>query len=117
MSGIDKLTINLPGIEADALRSKSQDTTNSKDAAKLKDSACQFEALLIGQMLRSARESGASWFGAGEDEASSSAVGMAEEHLAQALTAGGGLGLSRMIADGLARDQQTMEAKKREPIS
>jgi Rod binding domain-containing protein len=83
----------------------------------LNESARQFEALLIGQMLRSARESGGGWFGGGEDEASSSAVGMAEEQLSQALAAQGGLGLSRMIAEGLARDQEVAQDRSRnEPI-
>lgn len=98
MSGINKLSIDIPGIAAETLREQTQ------DAAKLKDSARQFEALLIGQMLRSAHESGGSWFGGGEDEASSSVVGMAEEQLAQTLAAQGGLGLSRLIEQGIERD-------------
>ena len=75
------------------------------DRAKLKETAQQFEALLIGQMLKSARESGSAWFGGGEDEASSTATGMAEEHLAQTLAAQGGLGITRMVVDGLAKDE------------
>ena len=44
-----RCTLNVPGVELDVLRKQSQDT------GKLKESARQFEALLIGQMLRSAR--------------------------------------------------------------
>jgi Rod binding domain-containing protein len=75
-------------------------------SAKLKDSARQFEALMIGQMLKSARESGGSWFGGGEDEASSTATGMAEEQLAQTLAASGGLGLTSMVLKGLQMEDR-----------
>ena len=103
MSNIAKLATNLPGLEREQLANL------PRDGAKLEESACQFEALLIGQMLRSARESGGSWFGGGEDEASSSAIGMAEEHLAQTIGAQGGLGLSRLISEGLAQDQARLK--------
>jgi flagellar protein FlgJ len=79
----------------------------SANTAKLKDSARQFEALMIGQMLKSARESGGSWFGGGEDEASSTATGMAEEQLANTLAASGGLGLTSMVLKGLAASTST----------
>lgn len=88
-----------------------QTETPVADTKKLKESAQQFESLLIGQMLKSARESGGSWFGGGEDEASSTATGMAEEHLAQTLAAQGGLGLAAMIMKGLAVDQIRRDAK------
>ena len=107
MSAIGKLTVSTPGVDLDALRIQAQDTKNMNESAR------QFEALLIGQMLRSARESGGGWFGGVEDEASSSAVGMAEEQLSQALAAQGGLGLSRMIAEGLARDQEVARDRSR----
>jgi Rod binding domain-containing protein len=62
----------------------------------------QFESLLIAQMLRSAR-AGEGWFGTGEDSTAESAMGLAEEQFASAMAAQGGLGLSRLIAEGLAR--------------
>ena len=64
--------------------------------------AQDFEALLIGQMLHSMRENGSSWLGTGDDEASGTAFGFGEDQLAKALTKGGGLGLSKVIASGLA---------------
>ena len=82
---------------------------------KLKDSARQFEALMIGQMLKSARESGGSWFGGGEDEASSTATGMAEEQLAQTLATSGGLGLTAMVLQGLEKQELNAAQKKRKP--
>jgi flagellar protein FlgJ len=71
------------------------------DPAKIKDAAHQFEALLIGQMLKSMRESEGGWMGTGEDEAGSSAMEYAQEMFAQSLSASGGLGLASMVAKGL----------------
>ena len=68
---------------------------------KVKDAARQFEALLIGQMLKSIKDSQGGWFGTGEDEASSSAMEYAQEMFAQSLSASGGLGLARMVVAGL----------------
>ena len=61
-------------------------------------------------MLKSARESGGSWFGGGEDEASSTATGMAEEQLAQTLAASGGLGLTAMVLQGLEKQERDLNA-------
>ncbi len=69
--------------------------------ARTREAAAQFEALLIAQMLKSAREASGGLSGMETDEASSSAMAMAEEQLAQVLAAGGGLGLARLIAGGL----------------
>lgn len=72
-----------------------------KEAQKELGAARDFEALLISQMLRSIREEGSGWLGTGDDDAGT-AVGFGEEQLAKALTKGGGLGLSKVIAAGLA---------------
>lgn len=93
-------------IRTDALASTSPAAENGRDAAKIKDAAQQFEALLIGQMLRTIRESGGGWLGTGEDAASESATGMAEEQLARALTAQGGLGLASLAVEGLATQKE-----------
>ena len=70
--------------------------------AKRETGAAQdFEALLIGQMLRSMREQGSSWLGTGDDSAGATAFAFGEEELAKAITKGGGLGLSKIIAAGL----------------
>src|SRR5215217_527201 len=102
MSDIRTLTAASPGPNREQLMNL------SRDAGKVKESASQFEALLMGQMLRSARESGGSWFGGGEDEAASSAIGMAEEHLAQTLASQGGLGLAAMVMQGVSKDEERM---------
>jgi Rod binding domain-containing protein len=68
---------------------------------KTKDAASQFEALLVGQILKSAHGEEGGWLGAGEDQTASSAMQMADEYLAKAMTAHGGLGLARMISSSL----------------
>lgn len=75
---------------------------STKEAAKEKGAAQDFESLLIGQMLRSMREEGSGWLGTGDDSAGATAFAFGEEELAKALTKGGGLGLSKIIAAGLA---------------
>ena len=71
------------------------------DPAKVKDAARQFEALLIGQLMKSMRDSEGGWMGTDGDDASSSAMEYAQEMFAQSLSAGGGLGLANMVAKGL----------------
>ncbi len=73
------------------------------DPAKVKESAKQFEALLIGQMLKSMRDSEGGWLGTGEDESSSSAMEYAQESFAQALASRGGLGLADIVAKGFEK--------------
>lgn len=68
---------------------------------KTKDAAMQFESLLVGQILKSAHEEDGGWLGAGEDQTAGSAMQMADEYLAKAMTSHGGLGLARMISTSL----------------
>jgi Rod binding domain-containing protein len=69
------------------------------------EAAREFEALLIGQMLKAARrDDQAGWFGSGEDAGSGIAAELAEGQFAQALARSGGLGLSRRIAASLSRE-------------
>ena len=70
------------------------------DPARVKDAARQFEALLIGQMLKGMRESEGGWMGTGDDQSMSSAMEYAQEMFAQSLSAGGGLGLAQVVAAG-----------------
>jgi len=68
--------------------------------AKARDAAQQFEALLIGQMLRGVRESGAGWLGS-EDAAGGCATDFAEQQFAAVLAQNGGLGIADLITRGL----------------
>ncbi|HEX4134856.1 MAG TPA: hypothetical protein VHY84_09625 [Bryobacteraceae bacterium] len=76
--------------------------TTDNEGQKQLSAAQNFEALLIGQMLHSLREEGSGWLGTGDDDAGAVAFGFGEDQLAKALTKGGGLGLSKIIAAGLA---------------
>ena len=81
-------------------------STTAKDSPeKIRDAAKQFEALLIGQMLKSMRDSEGGWMGTGEDQAGSSAVEYAQEMFAQSMSANGGLGLASLLAKGLDRPE------------
>jgi Rod binding domain-containing protein len=66
--------------------------------------ATQFEALLIGEVMKSAREAnGSGWQDTDQEEAGSTLMEVSEQQLAQALAASGGLGLAKMISAGLSR--------------
>jgi flagellar protein FlgJ len=67
---------------------------------RIREAASQFEALLIGQVLKSMHEEGTGWLGTGEDQTASSAMGLADEYLAQSMSKGGGLGLAKSISAG-----------------
>lgn len=74
----------------------------AKDTARIHDAAQQFEALLLGQILRSARESDGGWLGGG-DSAGDSLTEFAEQQLASTMAQQGGLGLADLISQGLAK--------------
>ena len=93
MTGIDPVAAPMAG-PAGAPRAKDDPTAIEK-------AAHQFEALLIGQLLRAARGGSDSWLGAGEDPTAASAMELAEEQFAGALSAQGGLGLASLIVSGL----------------
>lgn len=77
-------------------------TDKQRETARTVESARQFEALLIAQMMKSMREAGSGgWLGSGEDKTAESAMELAEEQFSQALAAQGGLGLANMIVQGL----------------
>lgn len=87
-----------------ALESASK-TTDSPE--KIANVAKQFEALMIGQMLKSAREaSGGGWLtdeDNQEDTTGSLVMEMAEQGFSQALAARGGLGIANMVTQNLER--------------
>jgi Rod binding domain-containing protein len=77
------------------------------DPAKILGAAKQFEALLVGQMMKSMQESEGGWLGTGDDQSSSSAMEYGQEVFAQAMAASGGLGLAKMVAAGLRQPGQS----------
>ena len=91
--------------------------TQGAAPGKTHGAAQQFEALLIGQLLKSAREAGGSgWLGAGEsDDAGEIGVEVAEQEFARMLASNGGLGMARMIEDGLQTQAAGQESSSPVP--
>ena len=67
---------------------------------KVEGAAKQFEALMIAQMLRTARENTED-----ENSTSSSMLDLADQQFSQVLANNGGLGLSNMIVKGINQGQ------------
>ncbi len=68
---------------------------------KTADAAQQFEALLIGQMLRSAHEASQD---DDNDQSGATMTDMADQQFAQLLSKNGGMGLAHMIVTGLNKE-------------
>jgi len=76
-------------------------------SAKIQQAARDFEALLLSQMLKSAREAcggGLTGDGGDDDEANSTMIELGEQQFAQALASGGGLGIANIVETGLAKN-------------
>lgn len=82
-------------------------TTSSKPS-KLHDAAQQFEALFIGEMMKSVHESSSSgWLGSDDGEGGGNqAMELAESQFANALAAHGGLGLARMVESSVGQQSK-----------
>ena len=73
---------------------------------RIKEAAEKFEAILIGQLLKSARESGSGgWLGGSESQADMSLIETAENFFAEVLAGQGGLGLAKLVAQQIAQSQ------------
>ncbi len=77
--------------------------TTADDPAKIKKAAEQFEALMIGQMLKSAREAGLSADPKNKDQAGQTEMQLADEKFASLIASKGGLGLAKFITSNLVR--------------
>jgi Rod binding domain-containing protein len=72
------------------------------------EAARQFEGLLISQMLRTAHTSGSgAGLGSGEDSSSDTMWDVSAQQFAQVLANQGGLGLARLITQGLQKREAT----------
>ena len=79
-------------------------TAKKDDPKSIAKAASQFEALLIGELLKSARESeGGGWMGTDESEAGSTLMELSEQELSSALASKGGLGMAKLIESGLSK--------------
>jgi flagellar protein FlgJ len=101
IDSVSAMNAAIPGIS----------TAPKDDPEKVKSAAKQFEALLIGQMMKSMSDAEGGWLGTGDDDTASSAMEYAQESFAQALAANGGLGISTLVANGLARANDTAPAE------
>jgi len=84
--------------------------SNQKDTPeKLSGVAKQFEALMIGQMLKSAREAnGGGWLSdedSQDDQTGSLVMELAEQGFSQAIAARGGLGIANMVTAQVERGE------------
>ncbi len=68
------------------------------DLTRIRKSGTDFEAMLLNQLMRSARCDAGS-----EDEANSSLIELGEQQFAQALAGSGGLGIAKMVVAGLTK--------------
>jgi flagellar protein FlgJ len=75
---------------------------NTKDSpARIGHAAKDFEALLLGQMLKAAREAGE-----GDDDEkdpNSTLIEYGEQQFAQAMANSGGFGIAKMVVAGLTK--------------
>lgn len=65
--------------------------------SQLDEVAAQFEALLIAELLRHAREAGSESLDGQCSDSSGAMMGYAEQQLSQVIAAGGGLGFGRLL--------------------
>jgi Rod binding domain-containing protein len=90
---------SFPSLQARALDGTVRTTD---DPARIRQAASEFESLLIAHLLQTMRSEGG-WLGGGEDSSSASLVELAEQQLASAMASQGGLGLAKLVAQGLER--------------
>jgi Rod binding domain-containing protein len=96
---------SLAGISLDASTLATPTAgVDRNDPKKIAGAAKQFESLLVGEMLKSMHDADSGWMGTGDDSTSGPVMQMADEQFASALTNSGGLGLTSMVARGLAQE-------------
>ncbi len=83
---------------------------------RVEEAAREFEALLLARLLKSAREAGfGGWLGTDSKDAAAAVMEMAEEEFARALAMGGGLGLARLLREGLEAAETAKRSVARRP--
>jgi Rod binding domain-containing protein len=69
---------------------------------KLADVAKQFEGLMIGQVLKAARESSdGGWLSSGDDQTGELTLELGEQAMSQAMASQGTFGIAKMVAKNL----------------
>jgi peptidoglycan hydrolase FlgJ len=99
--------MQLTTVDSSLLNTQSINSATSSKSSKLHQAAQQFEALMIGEMMKSVHEGSSSgWLGSDDGEGGNNqAMEMAESQFANALAMNGGLGLARMVEQSVG--QQT----------
>jgi flagellar protein FlgJ len=86
--------------------------------SRVQDAAQQFEALMIGQMLRSVREAAQDH---DSDSSGETMMDLADQQLSQLLARNGGMGLAQMIVKGLHTEvinhEDRLERTEPDPIA
>jgi len=90
--------VPLIGQTMQPLRGTSKD---SPAPVRIGKAATDFEALLLGQMLKSAREAGEG--DEEEKDPNSAMIEFGEQQFAQALASSGGFGIAKMVVAGLTK--------------
>jgi Rod binding domain-containing protein len=85
----------------DALSAVTPSAIETSAPTKVEGAAKQFEALMIAQMLRTARENTED-----QDSSASTMLDVADQQFSQILSNNGGLGLAQLIVKGLNQGQQ-----------
>ena len=84
--------------------------------SKLHEAAQQFEALIVGEMMRAQREAGSEgWLGSGGGTEDDTAMDMAEGQFSKALASGHGLGLASMIEKTMSRNEAADQSVSTRP--
>jgi Rod binding domain-containing protein len=115
---IDSIPSSLIGTAdfASPIDSSSGASSGRDTPEAIEKAATQFEALLIGEVMKSAREAdGSGWMGTDEDEAGSTLMDVSEQQISQALASSGGLGLAKMISTGLSNSSAHRASRESRP--
>ncbi|MGH9558713.1 MAG: rod-binding protein [Bryobacteraceae bacterium] len=89
------------------------DTLPQAKPANAEDAAKQFEALLVGQMLRSMREASADDNG-DSDSTGETMMDVADQQFSKLLASNGGMGLAKMIVKGLNQQQDAEHSQHKD---
>jgi Rod binding domain-containing protein len=81
-------------------------TLNTAAPTKVEGAAKQFEALMIAQMLRTARENTED-----QDSSGSTMLDLADQQFSQVLANNGGLGLAKLVVNGINQGQINADNK------
>lgn len=87
-----------------AVSAKEKAVTSPEEAHRV---ALEFESLLLGQILQSMSSTADGSLWSGGDPSSASMVEFAQEHLAKSIAAGGGLGIAKIVEQGLRQRSWT----------